>query len=121
MLEIVNEEQSTIEAPNNSPFLMGAFRPNFKEYSADTDSLRVIGKILDDLWDDYGRNMHNQVHEPLGKYHHFDGDGMLRGMYFSNSRADYRNRFIHTTFFLAEKAAGRSLWPGLLEPKRQAY
>ena len=30
MLEIVNEEQSTIEAFNNSPFLTGAFRPDFK-------------------------------------------------------------------------------------------
>jgi len=121
MFKIVNEEQSTIAATNNSPFLTGAFRPNFKEYTADTDSLRVIGKIPEDLWGVYVRNTHNQVHEPLGKYHPFDGDGMLHGMYFSNGRAEYRNRFIHTTGFLAEKAAGRSLWPGLLEPKRQAY
>ena len=80
MLEIVNEEQLTIRADNKSPFLNGAFKPNSKEYTADTESLEVIGDIPADLWGVLVRNTHNQVHEPLGKYHPFDGDGMLHAM-----------------------------------------
>lgn len=121
MLKIVNEERCTISPNNDSPFLTGAFKPNFKEYTADSDSLRVLGEIPTDLWGVYVRNTHNQVHEPLGKYHPFDGDGMLHAMYFKHGRAEYRNRFIQTTGFLAEKAAGRSLWPGILEPEQRAY
>ncbi|MEL0193007.1 MAG: carotenoid oxygenase family protein [Halieaceae bacterium] len=121
MLEIVNEERLTIRKDNKSPFLNGAFKPNSKEYTADTESLEVIGDIPADLWGVLVRNTHNQVHEPLGKYHPFDGDGMLHAMYFNKGHAEYRNRFIHTTGFLAEKAAGRSLWPGILEPEQRAY
>lgn len=121
MLEIVNEEKSTIRTENKSPFLTGIFAPNFKEYTADTDSLEVIGEIPHDIWGVYVRNTHNQVHEPLGTYHPFDGDAMLHAAYFKDGRMEYRNRFVQTTGFLAEKAAGRSLWPGLLEPHNAAY
>ena len=121
MLEIVNEEKITIRPDNDSPFLNGIFKPNSKEYNADSDSLEVIGTIPTDIWGVYVRNTHNQVHEPLGIYHPFDGDGMLHAAYFKDGRMEYRNRFVRTTGFLAEKAAGRSLWPGLLEPQNSAY
>lgn len=121
MLTIENEETCTISKNNNSPFLNGAFKPNFKEYTATADSLQVIGTIPNDLYGVYVRNTHNQVHEPLGKYHPFDGDGMLHAMYFKDGRAEYRNRFIHTTGFLAEKGAGKSLWPGILEPDKRSF
>ena len=121
MLEIVNDEKLTIRPDNDSPFLTGIFRPNSREYTADTDSLEVIGQIPLDLWGVYVRNTHNQVHEPLGTYHPFDGDGMLHASYFKDGRMEYRNRFVLTTGFLAEKAAGRALWPGLLEPENATY
>lgn len=121
MLKVMNEERCTILEGNDSPFLNGAFKPNFKEYNADTSSLTVKGEIPEDLWGVYVRNTHNQVHEPLGKYHPFDGDGMLHAMYFNNGQAEYRNRFVHTTGFLAEKGAGNALWPGILEPDRRAF
>ena len=121
MLTIENEETCTIAPDNMSPFLTGAFKPNFKEYTATSDSLQITGEIPSDLHGVYVRNTHNQVHEPLGKYHPFDGYGMLHAMYFEHGRAEYRNRFVHTTGFLAEKGAGKSLWPGILEPDQRAF
>lgn len=116
MIEVVDEIQLTIQANNDNPFLQGPYRPNSKEYVADTASLQVIGEIPADLHGIFVRNTHNQVHEPLGIYHPFDGDGMLHAVHFENGKATYRNRFVRTTGFLAEQAAGKSLWPGLLQP-----
>ncbi|MBM3363617.1 MAG: carotenoid oxygenase [Betaproteobacteria bacterium] len=116
MLEIVNEVRLTIRPDNNNPYLAGPYASNAREYTADTDSLQVIGEIPRDLHGMFVRNHHNQVHEPLGVYHPFDGDGMLHAMLFENGRATYRNRFVRTTGFYAEQAAGRSLWPGMLRP-----
>jgi len=121
MLEVVNEVRLTIRPDNDHPFLQGPFRSNAREYTADTDSLKVIGEIPRDLHGMFVRNHHNQVHEPLGTYHPFDGDGMLHAMRFENGRAEYRNRFVRTTGFYAEQAAGRSLWPGLLAPDLGAH
>lgn len=116
MLEVVREYAGQIRPDDKSHFLRGAFYPNYREYTADTDSLKVIGEIPKDLFGMYVRNTHNQMHQPLGIYHPFDGDGMLHAVHFENGKATYRNRFIQTTGFLAELAANRSLWPGLLEP-----
>lgn len=116
MLDVHRKVQLTISADNDNPFLTGPFKSMDTEYTADTDSLQVIGEIPKDLHGVYVRNTHNQVHEPMGTYHPFDGDGMLHAAYFHNGRMGYRNRFVHTTGFLAEQAEGKSLWPGLLEP-----
>ncbi|MBN9427897.1 MAG: carotenoid oxygenase family protein [Burkholderiales bacterium] len=120
MLEVFNTVQLTIAPGNDNPFLHGPFEPNAREYTADTDTLKVIGEIPKDLHGIFVRNTHNQVHESIGVYHPFDGDGMLHAVHFENGRATYRNRFVRTTGFLAEQAAGRSLWPGLMAPQLAA-
>ena len=117
MLEILRTVTSTIHADTDNPFLQGPFAPNFTEYAADTDSLTVIGEIPRDLDGLFGRNTHNPIHHAIGVYHPFDGDGMLHAVRFHDGRASYRNRFIETTGFLAEQAAGKALWPGLLQPE----
>ncbi|MEN9773134.1 MAG: hypothetical protein RL322_204 [Pseudomonadota bacterium] len=119
MSVIQSTVRSTIRPDNDNPFLRGPYQPVFSEYTAATRDLRVSGELPKDLHGVYVRNSHNQVHEPMGRYHPFDGDGMLHAMHFENGHATYRNRFIRTTGFLAEQAAGRSLWPGLIEPKRR--
>jgi carotenoid cleavage dioxygenase-like enzyme len=116
MLEIVNEVRLTLNPNTDNPYLKGPFRSNPREYNADTRSLKVIGEIPKDLDGMYVRNHHNQIHEPMGTYHPFDGDGMLHAILFKDGKADYRNRFVRTTGFYAEQAAGRSLWTGLLDP-----
>ncbi|MEO7242360.1 MAG: carotenoid oxygenase family protein [Variovorax sp.] len=117
MQEILNTYQSTLASDNDNPFLHGPFTPAMQEWVADTDSMHVIGEIPKDLDGIYVRNTHNQVHESLGIYHPFDGDGMLHSMHFHDGRATYRNRFVQTTGFLAEQGAGKSLWPGILAPQ----
>jgi carotenoid cleavage dioxygenase-like enzyme len=120
MQKILKSYQSTINRDRDNPFLQGPFTPAMDEYIADTDSMKVIGEIPRDLDGIYIRNTHNQVHDSIGIYHPFDGDGMLHAMHFENGKATYRNRFVQTTGFLAEQAAGRSLWPGMLSPHLQA-
>ena len=120
MQKILRTYTSTLAPDNDHPFLHGPFAPTMEEWIADTDSMQVIGEIPKDLNGIYVRNTHNQVHESLGMYHPFDGDGMLHSMHFEDGRATYRNRFVQTTGFLAEQAAGRSLWPGILAPQLQA-
>ncbi|MFK8020212.1 MAG: carotenoid oxygenase family protein [Pseudomonadales bacterium] len=107
---LINKFKSTI-ASSEHPYLNGAWQPNTCEYNA-TD-LEVIGQIPNDINGVYLRNTENPVHEPLGVYHPFDGDGMIHMMRFENGKAEYRNRFVETDGFLAEQQAGESLWSGL--------
>ena len=102
----------------DNPYLLDAWRPSDTEWTATEPDLQVIGDIPTDLNGIYLRNGHNQVHAPIGKYHPFDGDGMVHAMRFDQGRVEYRNRWTRTTGFLAEQAAGHSLWPGIIEPRR---
>ena len=104
--------------PSDNPYLNGGHGPTDTEWTASTPDLQVIGELPTDLNGVYLRNGHNQIHAPIGKYHPFDGDGMIHGMHFANGQATYRNRFVRTTGFLAESVAGESLWPGIIEPRR---
>jgi len=93
--------------------LQPGWRPNYDEYNA-TD-MEVIGEIPADIDGVYLRNTENQVHEPIGRYHPFDGDGMIHMISFADGKAEYRNRFVRTKGFMAEQEAGHSLWAGLME------
>lgn len=95
------------------PYLSGAWTPLHEE--VDTQALTVIGTLPDDLAGTYIRNTENPVHQPIGRYHPFDGDGMIHAISFDAGRVRYRNRFVRTKGFLAEAAAGRALWAGLAE------
>jgi carotenoid cleavage dioxygenase-like enzyme len=109
---LVNRVSSTLK-PSDHPYLNGAWAPIFEEW--DAEDLEVIGEIPRDLDGVYLRNTENPVHQPLGKYHPFDGDGMLHSIAFRDGRASYRNRFIRTHGFVAEQEAGRALWSGIAE------
>lgn len=48
------------------------------------------------------------------RFHHpFDGDGMISRITFTNGRAHFRNRFVHTAEYLAEQKAGKILYRGV--------
>ncbi|MDE0854610.1 MAG: carotenoid oxygenase family protein [Nevskia sp.] len=110
---LVNRVHSTIDPADDHPYLNGAWTPMTEEW--DADDLTVEGSLPRDLNGVYLRNSENPVHQPLGKYHPFDGDGLLHSIHFHDGRAGYRNRFVRTAGFLAEQAAGRALWSGLAE------
>ena len=101
--------------PSNHPYLNGAWTPLHEE--VDAFDLDVIeGTIPADIDGVYLRNTENQVHQPLGRFHPFDGDGMIHQIDFAKGRAQYRNRFIRTRCFAAEQEANGSLWGGLADP-----
>lgn len=102
----------------DNPYLRGAWEPTDTEWTAEHGDLEIIGEVPRDLAGIYMRNGHNQVHAPIGRYHPYDGDGMLHATTFEDGKVRYRNRFTRTTGFLAEQAAGRSLWPGIIEPRK---
>lgn len=108
-VEVVERVRSTIRE-NDHPYMNGAWTPIHEEVNA-TD-LEVIGEIPTDIDGVYIRNTENPVHHPLGRYHPFEGDGMLHMMHFKDGKAEYRNRFVRTNGFEAEREAGEALWAG---------
>jgi carotenoid cleavage dioxygenase len=105
---------STLESGTH-PYLNGAWTPLREE--VDAEELDVIeGAIPRDLDGAYLRNTENPILQPLGRYHPFDGDGMIHQIEFHAGRVSYRNRFVRTRCFEAEQEAGRSLWGGLADP-----
>ncbi|MEM7703119.1 MAG: carotenoid oxygenase family protein [Pseudomonadota bacterium] len=114
MNQMVNRVPSTLKPDNNHPYMNGAWSPNFEEY--DADDMEVIGTIPDDIDGIYVRNTENPVHKPIGRYHPFDGDGMLHMMRLKDGKAEYKNRFIRTKGFEAEAEAGKALWAGFTMP-----
>ncbi|CUS45209.1 MAG: carotenoid oxygenase family protein [Pseudomonadota bacterium] len=100
--------------PSNHPYLNGAWTPLHEEVTA-VDLEVIEGAIPTDIDGVYLRNTENQLHQPLGRYHPFDGDGMIHQIDFRNGTASYRNRFVRTRCFQAEQEADGSLWGGLAD------
>jgi len=111
-IRLVNRITPTIQ-PNDHPYMNGDWSPNYDEYNA--TKMEVIGEIPSDVDGVYFRNTENPVHDPIGRYHPFEGDGMIHMMHLEDGRAEYRNRFVRTKAFIAEQEAGCSLWAGLME------
>ncbi|HAU22161.1 MAG TPA: apocarotenoid-15,15'-oxygenase [Erythrobacter sp.] len=119
--ELAETVKSTIQSFDH-PYMQGAWRPTFNEWNATYESgdAEVIGEIPTDIDGVYVRTGENQVHEPIGRYHPFDGDGFIHSISFNNGKASYRSRFVRTKGFEAEKEAGHSLWAGLMEPPHKS-
>jgi len=113
MNQMTNRIRSTLK-PSDHPYLNGAWAPNYEEY--DASEMDVIGQIPADIDGIYVRNTENPVHQPIGLYHPFDGDGMLHMMRIKDGKAEYKNRFIRTKGFEAEAEAGEALWAGFIMP-----
>ncbi|WP_062344553.1 carotenoid oxygenase family protein [Herbidospora yilanensis] len=101
------------ESGEDNPYLLGVYAPVQEELTA--DQLEVVGEIPRDLNGVYLRNGPNARFPMRGRYHWFDGDGMVHAVHFENGVARYRNRWVRTRAFEAESAAGRALWTGVME------
>ncbi|MCA8923100.1 MAG: carotenoid oxygenase family protein, partial [Planctomycetes bacterium] len=97
----------------SSPYLGPLHHPVSEELTA---KLSVRGELPRELAGSFARNSGNPQFEPQGRYHWFDGDGMVHALELGDGQATYRNRWIRTAAFEREREAGRALWPGLLEP-----
>jgi carotenoid cleavage dioxygenase-like enzyme len=99
--------------PLADPYFAGNFAPVAEEISS--DSLEVVGELPRDLAGVFVRNGSNARFAPRGRFHWFDGDGMVHALQVQDGKASYRNRWVRTAGFLAEEQAGEVLWSGLLE------
>ena len=66
----------------NQPDLMGNLFPIDGEH--DLDRCKVTGKVPEGLRGSFVRNGPNPLFEPVGRYHMFDGDGMLHSVTFGD-------------------------------------
>ncbi len=112
-VQIHERFESRLPADDEHPYRTGAWRPQATEY--DAWDLDVEGEIPRDLAGTYLRNTENPLLPPIQRYHPFDGDGMLHSMSFRDGEAVYRNRFVKTDGFRAEREAGEALWAGAAE------
>ncbi|MFW5966439.1 MAG: carotenoid oxygenase family protein [Persicimonas sp.] len=100
----------------SNPYLNGSYAPIHEETTA--HNLEVVGQLPEDLRGVYVRNGPNPRYQPEGRYHWFDGDGMLHGVRFRDGKATYRNRYVRTEAYRRESQAEESLWVGLMEPAK---
>jgi carotenoid cleavage dioxygenase len=98
----------------DNPYLHGVCAPTVNELSV--ADLEVSGELPADLVGAYFRNGPNPVHAPKNRYHPFDGDGMVHGVYFRDGAVAYRNRYVQTAALAGELATGRSVSPGVMGP-----
>lgn len=105
--------ESGLPEDDDHPYRSGAWRPQRTEY--DAWDLDVEGEVPEDLAGVYLRNTENPLLPAASTYHPFDGDGMLHSVHFADGEVGYRNRFVRTDGFLAEREAGESLWSGMAE------
>jgi len=106
--------ESKLPENDDHPYRTGAWKPQHTEFDA-TDLDVVTGEIPKDLEGIYLRNTENPVLPAIGRYHPFDGDGMVHAIEFANGKASYRNRFVKTSGLAAELEAGEPLWAGIFE------
>ena len=108
MLEIHSKRRLTC-LPTDNPYMLENGLPTDTEWTASTPELQVIGEIPKDLNGVYLRNGHNQIHATIGKYHPFDGDGMIHAFTFNNGKVSHKNRWARTERFRIEQRTGDDL------------
>ncbi len=97
---------------SRNPYLHGIYRG--VEQESTVLNLSVIGEIPKDICGSYVRNGPNPRVEPVGMHHWFDGDGMMHAVYLENGIAEYRNRYVRSSDFLADEQ-GRCPVGGVME------
>lgn len=95
-----------------NPFLRGNFGP-WREEGV-VDDLQVIGEIPRDLHGTFFRAGPNPAFEPEGRYHWFDGDGMVHAIKIEDGKASYRNRWVESDGLKEERKAGKALYRGII-------
>jgi carotenoid cleavage dioxygenase-like enzyme len=91
-----------------NPYLTGNFAPVRTE---DDFVLEVRGALPPGLAGVLYRNGPNPQFEPRdGDYHWFLGDGMIHAFDIAEGQVSYRNRWVRTPKFVAERQAGHALF-----------
>jgi len=97
-----------MKAQFGAHLLDGNFAPISAECTAPELHVRE-GKIPETLRGTLYRNGTNPMYPPLGDHHWFLSEGMVHGIHIENGRAAYRNRWVRTGQYEAQRRAGRRL------------
>lgn len=104
----------TMRTATKNAYLSGNWAPVTDE--RDDAELRISGRLPEEFAGTFLRNGPNPRFDPIGRYHWFDGDGMIHAVRLGGGRASYRNRWVRTRGLELECQAGRALWSGIMEP-----
>jgi carotenoid cleavage dioxygenase len=99
----------------DNPYLHGVYAPTVHT-NARADDMQVIGEIPKDLNGAYYRNGPNPEFKPKNRYHPFDGDGMVHGVFIKDGKASYKSNMIQTACLSEEQRQQESIWPGVMGP-----
>ena len=114
MATVRNDALNLAVDTEDNPYLLDGYAPVDTEITA--KDLEIIGEIPDDLNGLFVRNGPNPKYVPTnGRYHWFDGDGMLHGLHFRDGTATYRNRWVNTVGYQRDTKAGQSVYAGMME------
>ncbi len=103
--QVTNHENQPDLRGNMGPVSDEIFEPNCV----------VTGTIPERLRGSFIRNGPNPLFEPIGRYHVFDGDGMLHGIHITDAGVSYQNRWVRSRGLEAELRLGHGLYPSLGE------
>jgi carotenoid cleavage dioxygenase len=100
--------------PTDNKFLNGPFAPWTEENEA--YDLDVVGQIPADLAGALFRVSANPRFQPRNtdRYHWWEGDGMVCGIYLREGRAAYRTRWVQTGSMKVEVQAGEAIYSGFV-------
>jgi len=115
----MNDHSATeqLDAPfgdDYGPLLTGLHAPLAEEYVLH-DLPLIRGSIPSNLNGVYLRAGPNARYAPNGRYHPFDGDGMIHAAFFDNGQLTYRNRWVQTDGLKEELTEGRATHHGVRE------
>ena len=99
---------------DHGPLLTGVYAPVAEELALQ-DLKLLKGAIPTNLNGVYLRAGPNARYAPNGRYHPFDGDGMVHAAHFENGHLTYRNRWVQTEGFVEEQQVGKSTHFGIRE------
>jgi all-trans-8'-apo-beta-carotenal 15,15'-oxygenase len=100
-----------IQTAESTPTIKGNFEAQEQEYSYWVDD--IVGKVPEDLQGSFFRNGPGRLKlagQEVG--HWFDGDGMVARTTFIDGKVHFANKFIRTTKYVNETAAGKLLYRG---------
>ena len=99
----------------DNPYLHGAYAPTVHNHS-EAENLEVIGELPTDISGAYYRNGPNPQFKPSNRYHPFDGDGMVHGVFINDGKASYKSNMVQTKCLSIEQQEQQSVWPGVMGP-----